>query len=372
MEFDYEVFVSYSSPDREWASRLNGQLRLKSAFFDRTTIHAGDDWEAKIDEVLMQSKHLVVLWSPHAKDSPWVSREISTFYTHAKPREHTDRRLIFVNLQGENTAYKALQQVNKASLQKAYQAQHDAEQGVWNEVIQEILNGLDPEKRTLQIPLVVLTLTDKRLNELKAEQLKSIEDEFGLSRPQIAARYGPRHEDWRPLAGTASIADLLEGMRREIEKAFTEPRRSIAWHKPEATFWDDMDYARQFVEREFQGRELSLLLIDPIALSCDHEALKRLNLFHRCFGDHRTVVAVLPPFDMPMLMALKKALLNCGTASFDEYFRPRVPPDRRLLAQCVWNTIDSDDIRRHLLLAFGDHALKPERLEKSPLLRMGA
>jgi len=375
MEFDYEVFVSYASPDREWASRLNDQLVSSSgklsAFFDRTALHAGDYWEGKIEDALMQSKHLVVLWSPHAKDSSWVSREISAFYMHAKPREHLDRRLIFVNLQGENTAYRSLQQVNKASLQKAYQDKNGAEPSVWEEVTQDVLNGLDPKKHALRIPLVVLTLTGERLNELTPKQLKSIENDYGLSRPQIEGLYGPKRDDWRPLAGTNSIADLLEGMRCEIEKAFTEPKSSVTWHEPEAAFWDDMDCARQFVESEFQRMELSLLLIDPVALGYDHEALKRLNLFHRCFGDHRTVVAVLPPLGLPRLTGLKKTLLNCGAEAFNEYFRPRVPPDRRLFAQCVWNAVDTDDIRRHLLLAFGDHALKPEQLEKSPILRMG-
>src|SRR5262249_45006273 len=106
--------------------RLNESLKqlapAYALFFDSASLRAGDDWEDRIQRALECSRHLVVLWSDHAKNSDWVSREVYTFYATAKPKTNTTRRLIFVNLQGRNLAMRAFQQVNRPQLLANYPA----------------------------------------------------------------------------------------------------------------------------------------------------------------------------------------------------------------------------------------------------------
>lgn len=100
-------------------------------FFDRQSLRAGDDWEGRIQDGLRRSKHFVVLWSPHAKDSDWVQREVHDFYNHAQPLANEHRRQIFLNMQKRNAAFARLQHVNLPSLQTAYAGGSPGIEEVW-------------------------------------------------------------------------------------------------------------------------------------------------------------------------------------------------------------------------------------------------
>ena len=97
--------------------------------------------------------------------------------------------------------------------------------------------------------------------------------------------------------------------------------------------------------------QLSVLIIHPVAIY-HPDVFQRLMLFQDCFADSRTVILTLPPFGAhPELVRLRTALIKRGKPYFNDYFRPIVPPRRRLAAQCGWHVSDADDVARHILAA---------------------
>ncbi|WP_295393468.1 hypothetical protein [uncultured Thiodictyon sp.] len=234
----------------------------------------------------------------------------------------------------------------------------------------EILKGLEPDARPLSIPLVVLTLTCEQLHEISPDRLQWIETDYGVSLSDLALQYGSTRDDWRPLAGKEAITDLLANVRIEIENAI--PRRHVAWREPDDEFWARPAVVSRFVKADFLSGELSLLIVDPVAIY-HPDIFHRLVCFQDCFANPHMVIVVLPPYSVPRrIAAIKHALGNQGTPCFDDYFRPSVPPKRRLAAQFVWNAIDGDDIRRHLLMAASDLVMKPAASRRSSFIRQGA
>jgi len=373
-EGQYDIFISYARADRDWALRLNKSLtapgRKKNTFFDYHSLRAGDDWEVKIEMGLKDSRHLIAIWSSHAKDSDWVSREISTFYALAEPKKNPGNRLIFLNLQGANQAYKSMQQISLPALQAAYADRQQVDLAIWDNVMSEIDMGLDPNMRPLPIPVVVLTLSLDDLKRLPANRLQWIHDDYRISRSRLELQYGRTRADWRPLGGLDHIQTLLEHIRIDIDKAIQG--RHVEWQEPEVDFWTDMTAVKRFISKDFLCAELSLLVIDPVAIY-DPDIYQRLVCFQDSFTNARAVIATLPPFGVPRrITGLKNALQERATPYFDDYFQPVIPPKRRLLAQCVWNTADVDDIRRHLLVAAGALVTETNQSPISAFVRHGA
>jgi 3-hydroxyisobutyrate dehydrogenase-like beta-hydroxyacid dehydrogenase len=125
MAYEHEVFISYSSSDREWARKLHGDLagRGVKAFFDQTSLREGEGWEGQIKAALLDSRHLVCLWSAKASASQWVQRELATFDAMKTPAAaHADGALLIVKLDDTFNAYSSLQQMAEAPITDAYAA----------------------------------------------------------------------------------------------------------------------------------------------------------------------------------------------------------------------------------------------------------
>jgi hypothetical protein len=372
--FDYDVFISYSSADREWAQRLDASLRepghaLKT-FFDVDQIRAGDDWNARLEGSLVSSRNLVVLWTDKAKLSDWVTNEFMTFKVKAEPDKDPSRRLVFINVQGQNKAFTRFQQIASNELQDAYAGDQPAPQPSWDELIADLRAGLDPNSRPLPAPAVVLSLSQAELAGLDAKRWGWITNDFRVSKARLLSRYGEARADWKPFITPETIAEVLKSTRIELNKSMKD--RRVVWRLPDDAFWDDVVEAKKFVDREFNTSELSLLVIDPVAIY-HPDVYQRLMLFQQSFERGGTVIATLPPFGLPRrVTGLKSALQNRGTPYFDDYFQPMVPPRRRLVAQCALAVSDVDDIRRHLLAAAGQLAPETESQERSTYLKHGS
>jgi Flp pilus assembly protein TadD len=108
------VFVSYSNEDRDLVAPFI--LGLESAGLDvwwDVSIRGGDDWSASIQRELERSDCIVIFWSSHSVDSPWVRIEAN----HA--RQHNSMvpvRLDPVDLPDE---YRMLQTIDAASSETA-------------------------------------------------------------------------------------------------------------------------------------------------------------------------------------------------------------------------------------------------------------
>lgn len=352
--FDHDVFLSYSSGDRAWAERLHDLLKAERPrcriFFDRQSLRAGEQWEERIRSSLERAKHLVLLWSPNARESQWVTYEFHTFLALARPKHDLSRRLITLNLEGTNPAAKAFQQIDLADMQRAYIDKAAPDTISWKEAATSVLQGIEPSRRPLSVPLVVLTFTRPELDEqIKSSDWPALSGDFELTDDQLRSRYGQTRELWRPFCDSTPVTEVLETARKEINNDLHS--HTITWKTPPDDFWTSIGTARDFEANVFRTGELSALIIDPIAL-CARNVLQRLMLFQAGLTSHRTVIVTLPPYATSKdVLRLRKALAARAAPYFDDYFQPVVPPRRRLAAQCIWNAADPDDIRRHILLA---------------------
>jgi len=76
------VFLSYSSRDKESATKLAGQLRDMGfdVWLDEWRLHVGHSIPAEIGRALTDASYLIVLLSPHSTASNWVEREWQAAY----------------------------------------------------------------------------------------------------------------------------------------------------------------------------------------------------------------------------------------------------------------------------------------------------
>lgn len=71
------VFVSYAHEDKDFARELNKRLREQDRipWQDLLNIRGGVSWQAAIDDALRNAEALVVIMSPHATKSQYVTYE---------------------------------------------------------------------------------------------------------------------------------------------------------------------------------------------------------------------------------------------------------------------------------------------------------
>jgi TIR domain len=371
--FEYDVFLSYASEDRAWAERVENALRSENLasriFFDIKSMRAGDDWEAKIRSSLEDSQSLIVLWSKFANQSEWVSKERILFQEWAKPASNPNRRLIYVNLQGASVTASWVQHISRDELQKAY-AGAALSPDVWKQITVHIVDGLNPAKRPLPVPLVVLTSTvDELLNGLSRDQRREGQTELGLTSALLKKRYGSTRSEWKPYGGNEPVQTFMDKIQNGVNLKMSAYR--MEWRLPPDEFWSDIQAARDFVQKEFDTAELSVLIIDPVAIY-HRDLLQRLLLFQDSLSSNRRVIVSLPPFDVPeRLRQLRKTLSNRSTPYFDDYFLPSIPPKRVLTAQCAWNIADGEDVKRHILAAAGFLGMSSEASQRSAFTSHG-
>lgn len=85
-DFEYDIFLSFSSKDRDAARLLWETLRgLGYRVFlsdEALKAYAGMSFLDKINTALRQSQHFLLLCTPNAVESHWVKLECETFFTH--------------------------------------------------------------------------------------------------------------------------------------------------------------------------------------------------------------------------------------------------------------------------------------------------
>ncbi len=356
-EWLHDVFVSYGHADGPWADRVRDSLRAadptRRIFFDNHSLRAGDDWESRIQNALEGSRHFLLLWSDRARASDWVQRELFYFMASAKPRTDPRRRLVCLNLQGANAATRVFQHIDDAGLQSEYLlpiVAGAAPSPAWRQAMQAVERGFDAERRLLEVALVVLTFARDDVDRLEADALAAIDADFGLSGAALAARYGATRRDWKPFGGDATVETLLHETRRQLDGAM--PGRAVQWRMPPDAFWTGgMQGAQDFVDHAFKPAELSVLVVDPVALH-RKSVYQRLMLFQDRLDNGRTTILTLPPFDTPpRVQSLRTALMTHAMPYFDHYFKSTPPPRRHVAAQCGWNVSDADEMRRLILAA---------------------
>jgi hypothetical protein len=88
-----DLFISYSSKDAEFATRLANDLHSKGVKvrWDKMEMKVGDSLHKKIREGITNSVWLGIVLSPNSVSSPWVEKELS-----AALAQELERRNVFV------------------------------------------------------------------------------------------------------------------------------------------------------------------------------------------------------------------------------------------------------------------------------------
>jgi len=90
------VFISYSSKDRDFASRLANDLKSRgiSVWFDQWELKAGESLTEKIGNAIKAQDYLIAILSRTSVKSAWVMKELGT----ALIRELEERRVVVLPL----------------------------------------------------------------------------------------------------------------------------------------------------------------------------------------------------------------------------------------------------------------------------------
>jgi hypothetical protein len=96
--FDYDVFLSYSSHDKDRVVRLAERLDKSGlrVWFDDWAIKSGAEISLAVQDGLISSRHIIACWSPKYCESKWGKAEILT--TLFPDPNNEDRRFIPVLL----------------------------------------------------------------------------------------------------------------------------------------------------------------------------------------------------------------------------------------------------------------------------------
>ena len=71
------IFLSYSNSDRQIAKHLASKLEIAgvSCFMAEKAIRAGEQWEQKIRDAIIEADTIILLITPRSKNSRWVATE---------------------------------------------------------------------------------------------------------------------------------------------------------------------------------------------------------------------------------------------------------------------------------------------------------
>lgn len=81
----FDAFISHASKDCQAAERIEEALGRKRVWFDRSNIRLGVLLGRELLSHIRKSRNLVLVWSKHAKQSPWVQSEWISAVNLGKP-----------------------------------------------------------------------------------------------------------------------------------------------------------------------------------------------------------------------------------------------------------------------------------------------
>ena len=355
MAYQYDVFISYSHNDRDWARKLFSDLKANGikVFFDTDRLDSGKPWDEQLRTALNVSRSLIVVWTDeHAGRSDWVARERAAFWL--LPDLGRERLFISLNLEGHPQADTRLQGIDDliiAGVDRRNIGTLDA--GLWTKIVNRILLSLSGT--VVPMPVVALTMTRTEATALPDRDWRDIESQLGVTKAQGLAMYGDKRDDRKPYGGPDSIAELLERLQQRINaqiRGQNNPPRYY-WEFPPEAFWIDTDVAEDFAARLSSPVAPSLLVIDPVGIR-NRDVLDRLYLFQDSIARNHIAILVLAPFVMPSAsQMLRRWLLANARPYFSPLFQPVIPPKTVIEAHCALYSGDEDELLRLTWSAVG-------------------
>ncbi|RKQ91492.1 TIR domain-containing protein [Solirubrobacter pauli] len=360
VEFEYDAFISYVRKDEAWATFLAVELARRDfkVFVDTDRLVAGTEWADQLDEELKRSRHIILLWSQ--TESDWVTHEKAVFEAERRSTPEVARHVIPVLLEGD---YKPLRRYERIdAVRKAAGAYAAGPSALGPEVRRPLLDKLVASLRhrdaARPVPLLVIAPTRAELAATDphvqvppqvGETLNQLAVRLGLeSREDLLPYYGSEREDWRPFRGEATIGDVLDGVKEDINRRLKQSRLEQFRWEPLDTFWDDPG---QISGHLVDG--LVVIVVDLLALYQDGLAYKLANdVMPQVRQNRRAVVTVLSPFGLPAdALMLRESIRNRAREIFTGVYDP--PTIVLTTPSCHPSVGDEMDLRAPLLRRIG-------------------
>jgi hypothetical protein len=370
----YDVFISYSSKDRDWGQRLYQDLSAKglSPFLDQENLHAGDQWSPALKDALSTSKYFLALWSTHAKESRWVDHEAVYFERRLeKPNDATSsmhQRMLFVLLNEDNSPYNDIQMVRDLKEAQVYELGIESaattNPGLWQRVIEKIYAAITSDEQFIPIPLLIVTTTRERLAQVNFQKtpdhlpfspsLDTVLGKMGSTKEDLLERYGSKRTDWKPIGSKLDIMTLLNADRDKINEISSAKFR---WDPLGERFWSNLQQEEVIREiRRLETPNLGVIVLDPLAI-CDVLTYQRFNMLSKCFDNENAVIVALSPFSMPApCSAFRDAVRYIAMDLFNDWKEPGI---RHIpYARCEISFDDEFGFKRALVSTFREHTHK--------------
>ena len=289
-----------------------------SAFLDAPNLEVGAPWEPQLLSAAEDAKHLIVLWST-TPGSPWVNREIGLFTarvdatTGCRP---PDQLIIFVLLDGENTAYRSWQTIRRIKQGGLYAGGFPGvDHAEWRKcVVDDVIAAITNPDPRLPIPVAILAMTAAELGALDTNRNRTFADNLNQVLVNIAvpgvAELAPHYGALAARIGrpfgqhtrTASpISCGASKLRHEVALAGRLALLSLGVFRWTCCVWGtrlDRGRPRAAANRFLKGP--SVVVVDPLSLHDDGVATgtprhrSRILLQAPQVGDYRPNPVELP------------------------------------------------------------------------------
>jgi hypothetical protein len=386
--YNYDVFISYSRADGPWAQKLFEGLEGKglNTFFDVRRLQPGARWEPALMQGASDSQNLVVLWSDNARQSDWVIRELGSFDTQINNptpgQESADRRIVFLLLEGENSAFSSYQMVTDLREAGVYPGSAgQVNPNLWQDVLDKVHEAIVEADPAVPVTLAVLTMTQERLNKLKltrqpplaAKPLRAFLASLGIrSKQQLKQYYGAHPMDWHPFGSGSNIKTILSQLNDDINNIFEKVPEGVPfrWELVGENFWSGAPYDKTFSEEvQKLRRGLSVVVVDPIALYDEDVHARLSTLSIQLKGAKVLFLTPLPWRCWETHHGVREHIKGMAQPVFASWYEP-FPPDS---SQASWfrdaNVGDEMEIKRALLATLGQHLTDPVQQPASEYLR---
>jgi hypothetical protein len=361
---NYDAFISYTSTDEAWAKKLNDELTAQGikVFFAPGRIDLGTTWEPTLQDALMESRHLILLWSENSNNSDWVKAEASGFrtliYSDDQRGKANNRKLLQVYLSGKFELLSDWQAIDLSKYPR-YTFAHGAQRvdgGVWDDLVLRLVSSMQLDIRAPSLLQLVLAATRQEMENVKMDQIPAHADQslndllasLRLSRAEVLARYGDRRSDWRPFQGDTNILSMLGELRSDI---LGRGGSSFLWQPVGERFWTEETDSDFFARLVFWLQtKPCLIVIDALSLYAD-EVWQRYTELTECIKNTSAAIMVLPPIRYEPRTVLHATLGRMIKEYYKLYFNLRYGLAETQLAHCNLLTPDDFEMRRLLVKA---------------------
>jgi hypothetical protein len=419
MAFTYDLFISYKSEDRPWASRFYEDIRrsfpLLKVFWDRTGIAPGPAFRPVLDEAIHASAHCVVFWSDTAAASGEVLDEVKGFQAHAKLQpdaEKGQRTLFYVPLQDKHSPLENAQGFADFRNLKVYDAakpgrgtERLSEPAVaveWQRMLRQIGDACLASYATQPVTLAILAMNTAIVGWLDNEYasvgavpgptLKDVLLKLDSATPRppgidddarakqlldcLKKRYGLTAFDWRPFGAQETILDFMERLRVEANAKLAADLVRLL---PDYRFhWVVKDlYAeltRPGITLEEYNRFLedlptnpSVVVVDQLSLynSRIYTVFVRLNEYAK--KEQGAIITLSPEYVAAADVAMD-TIVGLGDAVLRGFFEPQIP-GAGAFARCAVNVQHTFEAKRVIRSSLGLFYLQQKLKQGDPVTK---